>query len=861
MIDTSSKHFEYSKDKAREVAFPLGGIGTGCVSLAGNGRLVDWEIRNRPNKLTHNQYSFFAIKAEHDGKLMDARVLQGDMHSSRTGAEYRQDSSDYGIGLTRVSCEGMPHFACCTFLAQFPFSGLQLSHKAFPANVTLSAFNPMIPGNDVDSSIPAAFFEYEITNHAGQPVDYTICACINNFLSDARNKAFCMPGSPNINGILLETADKDAGQLCIATDAEVLSYQEYWYRGDWFDGAQTFWNDFTAPGKFHNRHYDTSGQNDSCTLAAHFSLAPGDTKKIRFLLSWYFPCCINYWNPDRSVQEGTPEFYEKNSWKNFYTKYFSGAADCAQYCLTQWDRLEKESLLFSRTLFASTLPMEVLDAVTANLCVLKSPTCLRNEDGSFYGFEGCNVTTGSCEGSCTHVWNYAYALPFLFPSLERSMRVNDYKINQNDSGAMCFRIPMPLGRRPDSYFPCADGQFGGVIKVYRDFKICGDLDWLIELWPSVRKALEFAWSPENPYGWDADCDGVLEGRQHHTLDMELVGPNSWLCSMYLAALKAGAELALIVRDKKRHALYTDLFEKGKAFVDKELFNGKYYYHKVDLSDHGLIDKYYSDCGSRYWNEETGEIKYQIGEGSSIDQVLGQWHAELTGLGEILDPDKVKSALKTIYDVNFKRVMRDFFNPCRIYACDDEAGTVICTYPDGARVPSVPVPYAQECMTGFEYQAASHMIFAGMVDEGLELVRAVRSRFDGEYRNPFNEFECGSNYARSMASYALLNALSGFTYDMYQHRIGFIPKMRFAEKGTFQCFFALDGGYGFVEQGVDYIQIKMAAGSIRIRYFETPKKPLKVYYGGRNWPFDADGNTAVMDNDLLCGPEKDIMVIL
>ena len=187
--------------------------------------------------------------------------------------------------------------------------------------------------------------------------------------------------------------------------------------------------------------------------------------------------------------------------------------------------------------------MPVLDAAGANLSILKSPTTVRLEDGTFYGWEGCHPAAGSCEGSCTHVWNYQQALPFLFPALERSMRTADYKYNLNAAGGMSFRMSLPLGTGNETERPCADGQFGNVMKTYRDWKLSGDEAWLRGLWPAVKRSIEYAWSPDNADRWDPEQTGVLWGRQHHTLDMELFGPNSWLTGFYLGALAAAKEMA------------------------------------------------------------------------------------------------------------------------------------------------------------------------------------------------------------------------------------------------------------------------------------------------------------------------------
>lgn len=151
------------------------------------------------------------------------------------------------------------------------------------------------------------------------------------------------------------------------------------------------------------------------------------------------------------------------------------------------------------------------------------------------------------------------------------------------------------------------------------------------------------------------------------------------------------------------------------------------------------------------------MKYQYAEGCEIDQVIAQWHANLLGLGSVFQPAHLHQALEEIYRQNFKQ-MRSFNNPCRVYAADGEAGLVICSWEGGA--PAIPLPYAQETMCGFEYAAACLMLQEGMERQALEIVSAIRARYDGQKRNPWAEIECGGSYVRSLASYSLLLAYSG-----------------------------------------------------------------------------------------------------
>lgn len=809
--------FTYSKQK--EISFPLGGIGTGCIGLGGDGRLIDWEIFNRPNKGSINGFSHFAIKAEQQGKVLDARVMNGDLHPPYAGQINMRGQNGYGHGVRNTSMAGVPHFKDVTFRGEYPLAYTEFRDVKFPGTVSMKAFNPLIPLNYIDSSIPAAFFEIEVENTADKTITYTVCFTVSNPLpQDTNVNRYIQDGSIHsikMTSSSLKEEDLGYGDVSVATDASCISYQENWYRGAWFDGLGIFWRDFISPGRLKNRSYDNPG-TDICSLAAHFEVAPGKKESVRFVFSWNFPNCYNYWSKNECSYNCECGTKRPKTWKNYYATVFKDSAASAAYSIQNWKRLYEETLMFKEALFSSSLPEEAIDAVSANISILKTPTCLRLEDGSFYGWEGCNCESGCCEGSCTHVWNYAYALPFLFPKLERSMRNLDFTYNQREDGKMSFRLQLPLGREASSFRACADGQFGGVVKAYRDWKISGDSEWLKSIWEPVKKSIEFAWSPSNEDSWDMDKDGVLEGRQHHTLDMELFGPNSWLTGFYLAALKAGAEMAHYLGEEEKSREYMELYKKGKGWVDRSLFNGEYYCQQIDISDKVVIEKF--NAVKDYWNEEAKEIKYQIAEGCAVDQVVAQWHANLCGLGEIFDRGQTYKALQAIYKYNFKKSMRDFFNPCRLYSLNDEAGVVICDWPEGRYKPVVPLTYAEETMNGFEYQAAIHMVQEGLVDQGMEIVKAVRDRYDGERRNPWNEFECGSNYARSMASYALLPAFSGFEFDMVKGLIGFNPVV--GDKG-FKCFWSLDSGWGVFESEGGVVKLTVLYGQLSLKVFSLP----------------------------------------
>ncbi|MHC4251896.1 MAG: GH116 family glycosyl-hydrolase [Planctomycetota bacterium] len=844
--------FIYTGRRTSQISFPLGGIGTGCIGLAGNGRLVDWEIFNRPSKGSVNGFSHFAVRAERDGKVIDARVLQGDLPPPYIGEMTATKYSGFGFGPKREFLAGAPHFESVTFRGEFPVAELEFEGGRFPGRARMRAFNPLVPLQADDSGIPAAFFEIEIENTTGSPLDYTVVGAVSNPLKETNvNRVTKEDGLTllRLSSDGYAKGEPGAGDLTLATDAEGTSFQEYWFRGAWFDNLEVYWKDLNTPGPFANRRYEgeSAGKGTTGMLGSRVSAAPGETVRVRYVIAWCFPVCHKYWDSDPDeVARRAKEKGVSPTWRNHYATVWEDSAAAARHALAEWDRLHAETMAFKDALFASDLPEAALEAVSANLSLMKSATVRRLEDGTLYGWEGCHATAGCCEGSCTHVWNYAQAFPFLFPALERSMREANYRHNQDSGGGMHFRMQLPLGIGHSPFRPCCDGQFGDVIKTYRDWKVSGDDEWLGKLWPAVKRSIEYAWSEANPDRWDPEKTGVLQGRQHHTLDMELFGPNSWLTGLYLAALKAGAEMADRMNDAAFADTCHDLFGKGSAWVDEHLFNGEYYQQLVDLEDRSILERF---DAMNYWNEEHGEIKYQTGEGSGLDQVLAQWHANLYGLGRIFDPEQVKTALASVFRYNFRPEMREHFNACRLFALNDESGLVICEWPEGRRRPVTPAPYSGEVMDGFAWASSIHMIQEGLVEEGMKGVESIRDRYDGERRNPWNEIECGSNYARSMASYALLNAFSGFEFDMTRGHVGFAPVGEAAH--AFRCFFCLDAGWGTYsrrgsEAGPEHA-IAVARGGLKLK-----SVALKAIDGARV----TSASASVAGREVACSFEQE-----
>ena len=776
-------------EKTEKISFPLGGIGTGCIGLAGNGGLIDWEILNRPNKNSRNGYSHFAIKAIRQGKTI-AKILQGDTNSAFIGAPRSGILWGFGHGVPRETLDGLPHFKNVQFDGAFPIAKLTYEDENFPAILRLCAFNPLIPHDTFNSSLPVAFFEWEIENTVEEDVEYTLAFSVANLGMFSKNIAVekgCM--------ILREDKkpnERDYFDLSILTDGENVFTQEYWKRTTSWLGTPigNFWDEFSQCNLSAKRTYENPAAMDHATVSVAVRVPSRAKKKIRFVLAWNVPNQYNYWYQWSSFKE---QAGHDITWKNYYATKFEDSMATAKYALLNFESLLNKTECFNTALHSCSLPDFVIEAISANLSVLKSPTVLRLEDGSIWGWEGVNETVGSCEGSCQHVWNYAYAVPFLFPELERSMRENNINYGLQESGQTTFRVRLPLGEAgAGTSRACLDGQMGEVIKCYREWKISGDTEWLKKHAEAIFSMLEFAWSEANQDAWDFNQDGVIEGRQHHTLDVELFGASSWLQGFYLLALDCASKMAEALGETERLEKYQKLYRRGKAWTNEKLFNGEYFGQQINLTDKSIVERF--SATDLYWDEEAGEIRYQIGEGCIIDQLLADWHSTILGMNEIFDSDKKSTALQNLYKYNYKASMRDVVNPWRNFCVNDEAGTLICTYPEGKKKPAYPIPYFSEIMTGFEYALGGLMISQGFIREGETIVKAVRNRYDGKKRNPWNEIECGSNYARSMASYALLPIYSGFTFDMTKKHIGFEP----IKKGDCRYLWSVGDSWGVIK---------------------------------------------------------------
>jgi uncharacterized protein (DUF608 family) len=400
------------------------------------------------------------------------------------------------------------------------------------------------------------------------------------------------------------------------------------------------------------------------------------------------------------------------------------------------------------------------------------------------------------------VWNYEAAIPMLFGDLARDQRRIEFAHATDERGLMSFRVNLPISRAREHGVAAADGQMGCIVKLYRDWRASGDESLLRELYPQMKRSMEFAWIEG---GWDADQDGLMEGCQHNTMDVEYFGPNPQMQAWYLAALLAARHMAEAMGDAEFAGKCQAIYAAGSAATDRMLFNGEYYDHKIMPPGGKPIAK---GLAAGMGAKDVNNPDLQLGPGCLVDQLVGQFLAHQAGLGHVLSKKNVSRTLRSIHKYNFMRSLSGHFNHMRNYALSDESATLMCTYPRGNR-PKRPFPYYNEVMTGFEYAAAVGLLQEAHVKEGLEMIAAVRSRHQGDRRNAFDEPECGHHYGRAMAVWAALPALMKTDYD---GRTGTLSLLR-----PGKVFFATGDGFGTATVTKSAATITLQAGRLPVKH--------------------------------------------
>lgn len=543
------------------------------------------------------------------------------------------------------------------------------------------------------------------------------------------------------------------------------------------------------------------------SAGADLTLAPGQQRELVFMLTWYFP--------------NRPRDYDGGGWAqplnthgpaigNMYSNWYSSALDVARWMTLNRTRLTALTDLFHDSYYRhTTLPYWLNQRIMMPVSTLATETCQWWANGKFWAWEG----VGSCDGTCTHVWNYEQALAHLFPELERNVR------ERTDFGTS-FQPDGGIMTRNGSDGVKIDGHAGGILKSYREYLMSDNPYFLTRNWDNIKKATRYIIRKDEA---DGKTDGIIEGDQPNTYDIAFYGANTFVGSLYLAALRSAEKMAIVMHDQPFADSCRMIYRSGEQQTEKQLWNGKYFIQKVDLKKHP---------------------EWQYADGCLADQLFGETWAHLLDMDDIYPHYMIKSALNAVWDNNWTNdvgAYNKIHEPGRFYASAGEPGLLITTWPQGDYL-KAGIIYKDEVWTGIEYQVATNMIYENMLNEGLSLVRAIHERYSPEKHNPWNEIECGDHYARALASWGVLMALQDYKYNGPAGSLSFAPKLT---PDDFESFFTTAAGWGNLAQKrsnnlqIDEIQLKY--GQLRLTQFSCTlpdnamPKEVSLTINGKNVP--------------------------
>jgi uncharacterized protein (DUF608 family) len=741
-----------SKGELDYIGMPVGGIMCGMVYLGGDGRLWLWDVFNKnqsgvvyKNIPWHEKIQFnFDYVRPFDGANYVEPVKE--VRPLDQGFSVKIDFDGKSIEKKLEAAE----WDEVSFEATYPVATVRFSDRSVPVSIVLKAYSPFIPLDENDSALPATILSYSIENKSGSSASIT-------FKGWLENKAG-LYSAVDAEYFRVNEAVKDQKFTGVTMRAQSHNWadESFWHAPDFGNFCIASFNENTeviASGTPSKKHID---EKHVGTVANKVVLQPGSSSQLNYVISWYFPNLTF----DKLKDEGG----------RHYKKRFKDSTEVVRYIHDNFDSLSKQTLLWADTWYKeSTLPHWFLERTFLNTSILASTTCHWFESGRFYAWEGI----GSCPGTCNHVWQYAQAVGRIFPGLERDTRERvDLGIGFYDDGHIGFRAEYDTQ-------PAVDGQAGRILDIYREHQMSADDAFLRRNWPKTKKAVEFLLKQ------DTNGDGMTDTQLENTLDAKWPGEIAWIVGLSVTAIKASQRMAEEMGDTQFASRCGDYVAKGKANMEKLLFNGEYFIHRPDpvKGRDGVIGSY-NTC--------------------HIDQVYGQSWAFQVGLGRTIDREKTLSALKALWKYNFTTDVGPYLaehHGGRPYALPGEGGMIMNTNPKNEEAPygvkdAWQVTYFHECMSGFEHQVASHMMAEGMVEESLILTRTIHDRYHASKRNPFNEVECSDHYARAMASYGSFITACGFTYHGPKKEIGFAPKIG---ADNFKAAFTAAEGWGTYSQ--------------------------------------------------------------
>ncbi|MCG8306235.1 MAG: non-lysosomal glucosylceramidase [Cytophagales bacterium] len=758
----------YRGEELKTIGMPVGGIAAGQLYVRGDGTLACWWIAN-------NAYNT-GYGIDH---LLNFETAQGPWkvcYQTFEPFSYFKQGFNVEIrsgGKTIKKELNKSGFDNIGFIGEYPIARILYEDKKeqLPVKIEMEAFSPFIPLNARESANPATILKFKLKNTLKQAVDVNLTGYIQNMvMADLKKEV-----KGKIRNYKINSNGKDALYMDFVPEDPKLRTHPYF--GNMaltlLDGNGDVETDLSNPSE--NLTEKALGEELVGSVRGNVRLSSEEEKEITFLLTWFFP--------NRPLKYG-----DGGNWNqailtkgpargNMYANWYNSSAEVAGYIDTNFGWLTTETYRFHDSWYnQANLPYWLKQRIMMPVSTLATETCQWWADDKFWAWEG----VGSCVGTCTHVYNYEQAIARLFPELERNIREKtDFGTSFNDDGS--------IDARNGWGHVLLDGHIGAILKSYREYLMSKDKLFLSRNWEKIKKAMQYAMNQ------DGDLNGLIERRQSNTYDISFMGPNTYVGGLYLAALRAASEMAFEMDDISFARQCDRIFESGSQLSVERLWNGHYFKQEVDLSIHP---------------------KFQYANGCLSDQLFGQTWAHQMNLGYIYPKDNVNAALNSIWKYNWTLDVgphTEKFVPERYYAHAGEPGLLNCTWPISEHLNENAVRYRNEVWTGIEYQVATNMIYDGMLEEGLSIVKGIHERYRPEKHNPWNEIECGDHYARALASWGLLIALEDYFYHGPKGILKFSPKIN---KNEFNGFFTAAEAWGNISQK---IRANSQINSIKIEY--------------------------------------------
>ncbi|MEG3838280.1 GH116 family glycosyl hydrolase [Microcoleus sp. Z1_C3] len=758
---------------------PLGGFGAGCIGRSSRGDFNLWHIDGGEHIFRSLPACQFSVFEETQGKKQ-AFALSTEPPTDGSLSSWKWYPKE---GTREESNSG-------TYHALYPRSWF-VYENVFHAQLSCEQFSPVLPNNYQESSYPVAMFEWVAHNPTDAPITLSIMLTWENIVgwfTNANKSPKVMvrdDGSPfydyqsrwgesagNLN-LLVEdfhrigcvmtrlTAEDEPqegdGQWAIATitnPAVEVFYQTRWNPAG---NGEDVWRNFSAEGFLLDDKDETAaatGEQLACAIAVRFTIRPGKTRKIPFIIAWDLPVtefASGVWYYRRYT-----DFFGrngKNAWPIIRTAMKH--SDTWRENIEAWQKpiLERKDLSDSFKMALFNELYALTDGGT-----LWSAADERDPKGQFAVLECIDYRW--YESLDVRLYG-SFALLMLWPDLEKSVVLAFARaisagddtpriIGWNQASAIRKAVgatPHDLGAPNEhpwektnytSYQDCnlwKDLPCDFVLQVYRDFLLTGatDCEFLQECWPAIVEALAYLKT------FDEDGDGIPEnsGAPDQTFDdWQMRGISAYCGGLWLAALEAAIAIGEILEDaapeiipnpQAKIALYHSWLLQARPSYQEKLWNGQYY---------------------RLDSESNSEVVM-------ADQLCGQFYAKLLGLPDIVPPECAASALETVYESCFLK-----FNDGEFGAAN---GVMLNGSPEN---PNATHPL--EVWTGINFGLAAFLVQMGMEEKAFKLTDAVVKQIyeNGlQFRTPEAITAGGtfraSHYLRAMAIWAIYGVLTNF----------------------------------------------------------------------------------------------------